>query len=124
MGRKKKLRGPDAEQKPPEKTAEEIEAGEKGAKGDQLPLIDVTPENIKLIAPITKAYRKALAARQLALKEEVDNKQKLLALVKEAGLQRLPDGSIRFRVNGLLIVIEPQDDKVKVKDENGDDAES
>jgi hypothetical protein len=87
--------------------------------GEQLELIDVAPENSKKIIAVAKRYKTALAERMAALVEEKAEKQKLLALVKEADLQPLEDGSIRFRVDGMTISITPRDELIKVK-EDGD----
>lgn len=82
--------------------------------GEQLDLIDVAPENSKVIIAVAKRYKKAQRERIRALDEEKKQKIKLLALVGEAHLQRLEDGKIRFRCDGYLITITPRDELVQV----------
>ena len=84
--------------------------------GKQLDLIDVAPENAKPIIELAKQYKEALTERLAALKEEVRLKQLILQLVNEAGLQRLPDGDIRFEYDGFQVTVTPCDDKIKVKE--------
>lgn len=92
------------------------------APGEQLELIDVGPENLKAIKPIARKYRAAMQLRVDALAEEVDAKQKILAMVKQAKLSRLMDGSIRFKCDGMLITVTPRDELVKVKEEHEDES--
>lgn len=80
------------------------------------------PENLKEIKPYAKRYKAAMQRRVEALQEEVEAKQKILSLIKEANLSRLADGSIRFKCDGLLITVTPRDELVKVKDDS-DEAE-
>lgn len=91
--------------------------GKESTTGEQLDLIDVSPENSKKIVGVARRYKAAQAERTAALEREVGEKEKLLAMVKEAKLQPV-DGVIRFRVDGLLITVTPRDELVKVKDEN------
>ena len=86
--------------------------------GEQLELIDVTPENMKTIAPLAKQYEKVKQARMRASKREVETKQELLEAVREANMSPLPDGSIRFRANGMTITITPRDELVQVKEDS------
>lgn len=90
----------------------------KQKKEEQLDLIDVHPKNAKLILEAAKTYKKAQIMRQKALDKEVQEKQKVLSLVKEAELQRLADGSITFRLDNTIITIKPRDELVKVKCED------
>lgn len=92
-----------------------------GTSGEQLALIDVTPENLKAIKPIARRYRAAMQTRVDALKEEVEAKQQILALVKDAHLSRLEDGTIKFRCDGMVITVTPRDELVKVKEEDEGD---
>lgn len=93
---------------------------EKAEKGEQLPLIDVAPENAKPIIAAARLYKKHQKARLASLKEEIGQKQKILSLVKEANLTTLEGGKIRFKYDGVTISITPRDELVKVK-ENGED---
>ena len=99
--------------------------GANTTSGEQMALIDVTPENLKQIEPIARRYRAAMKTRVAALKDEVEAKQKILALVKDAHLTRLEDGTIRFKCEGKLIIITPRDEKITIKDEKkGDEDEA
>ena len=86
-------------------------------------LIDVGPANLKAIKPIAKRYKAAMRRRQGALKEEIEAKQQILALIKEAKVSRLPDGKIKFKCDGMLITVTPRDELVKVKDEEDEEDE-
>lgn len=85
--------------------------------GEQLDLIDVAPENEKAIVAQARIYKKAQKVRLVALKNEVEQKQKVLALVKEANLTPLKDGVIRVKCGEFTISITPQDFLIKVKEE-------
>lgn len=91
-------------------------ARKKKTGGEQLDLIETQPENAKKIIKQAKIYKSAQAARIEALAEEVAAKKALLDLIHEAGLQRMPDGKIRFTADGFTITVTPADDKIKVKD--------
>jgi hypothetical protein len=91
---------------------------------EQLELMDVTPEYAKPIKAAAK-YKKASAARQAALAEEVEAKTKVLELVKAAGIKPDADGVTKCHVDGMTIKITPRYELVKVKldeDEDGEDA--
>jgi len=88
----------------------------KTDSGEQLDLIDVAPENQKEIIACAKRYKKALSIRIDALAQEKKEKSKLLELIENAGLQHLPDGKIRFRVDGYKITVTPRDELVQVKE--------
>ena len=87
-------------------------------EGEQLDLIDVSPPNSKEIIKYARIYKKAQAERQEALAREVESKQKLLSLIKEAGLKPLENGVIRFRLDGYTITVKPRDELVRVKDDS------
>jgi hypothetical protein len=126
MGRPRKIRGPGKEQAPPQ-TDETLtdttgdappeEQGVESTSGEQLPLIDVTPKHGKAILAIAKDYKKAVAARMRMGEKEVDLKGKLLELIKKENLARLENGSIRFRLDGMIITVTPRDELIKVKEE-------
>jgi len=84
--------------------------------GEQMDLIDVTPEELKKIKPVATKYKAAMTRRTEALAEETQLKEQLLTMVKEADLTRLDDGSIRFTCDGLLITVTPRDELVRVKE--------
>jgi len=85
--------------------------------GEQLDLIDVAPENAKKIIAVARRYKEAQGQRIEALEREKTEKQKILDLVKEANLKRLDDGTITFKVDGMVIKVTPRDELVQVKDE-------
>lgn len=93
---------------------EEVESTEAG---EQMELIDVAPENAKPMIKAGRLYNKAKKARIIALAEEVKYKEKIRQLARDANLQRLEDGVIRFTYEGVTICITPQDEKVTVKEE-------
>ena len=86
-------------------------------KEEQLDLIDVAPENAKAIVAKARIYKMRMDERRTALKKEIDAKQEVLALVKEAKLQPLEGGKIRFKYEGFTISITPRDELVQVKEE-------
>lgn len=90
---------------------------EKPTAGEQLDLIDVSPKEAKEIIPLAKKYKAAVKNRLMYLKEETDTKEKLLEMIKQANLQRLDDGSIKFHCKGLLITVVPRDEKITVKED-------
>jgi len=131
MARKKKIRGPEAEQQPPgDLTNESISDAppddvppEESTSGEQLDLIDVTPEHGAAILAIAKDYKKAVAARMRMGEKEVDLKGKLLELIKKENLAQLENGSIRFRLDGIIITVTPRDELIRVKEEGEEGGE-
>jgi len=87
-----------------------------GAGGEQLDLIDIHPKEAKPIIAAARLYKKYQLARMAAGKKEVEQKRKVLELVKEAKLQPLEGGKIKFEYNGVEISIMPRDELVKIKD--------
>ena len=87
-------------------------------KEEQLDLIDVHPKNAKPIVEAARLYKKYQAIRLSALKKEVEQKNTVLSLVKDAKLQPLEGGKIRFKYDGVTISVTPRDELVKVKDES------
>jgi len=88
----------------------------KNEAGEQLDLIDVTPENAKSIIREARLYKKFQAERLAVLKNEIEQKHKVLELVKAAKLQSLDGGKIRFEHDGVIISITPRDELVKIKE--------
>jgi len=86
--------------------------------GEQMPLMDVSPEHSKEIAQIGREYKKSVRLRQQALANEVTLKRKLLELIKEEHLQRLEDGTIKCHCDGVEVLVTPQDDKVKITEDS------
>jgi hypothetical protein len=85
--------------------------------GEQMDLIDVTPEELQRIKPVARKYKKAQRARLAAEKEEVK-------LVREAKIPRLDDGSIKFSCDGMTVKILPRDELVRVTGVEEDDDDS
>lgn len=103
-------------------TEENVQAAEDEVEvetpaGEQMDLIDVGPENLEKIAPHARRYRAAMKKRLAALEIEVREKGIIQQLVHDSGLKRLPDGSIKFKCEGMRIEIIPSDEKIKIKDE-------
>lgn len=94
-----------------------------GEKDKQLDLIDVHPKNAKPIIEEARLYKKYQTARLAALKKEVEQKQKVLELVKKANLQRLKNGQIKFEYDGVVVSVTPQDDKVAITEKTEKDKE-
>ena len=90
--------------------------------GEQLDLLDVGPENLKEIVPVARAYKKIMTQRVSMLAEEVDLKEKIKSFVHKSGLKRLPDGSFKFKCEGVTVKVIPGEEKVNVK-ENEDKGE-
>ncbi len=91
-------------------------AKKKPVKGQQ-DLIDVCPKNIKEIVLAAKRYREFLTARQQDQRGEEQYKQKVKELVKEAKLQPLEDGVIRFSYDGFTISLTPRDLLIQIVEE-------
>jgi hypothetical protein len=85
-------------------------------KGEQIPLIDVGPQELKKIIPLAKNYKAAVKTRVTALEEEVAYKKQLLELVEAEGLSRDAKGKIRFKADGLEITVTPRDNLIQVKE--------
>ena len=88
----------------------------KKPKGEQLNLIDVGPENLKEIAKEVRIYKGHQHDRLVAGKKEIKSREKVRAMVKEANLQRLPNGNIKFEADNAIICISPQEDLITIKE--------
>ncbi len=88
--------------------------GKKKDAGEQLDLIDVKPKNAKEIMAAAEVYDKHKKARLKSLQNEVAHKAIVLALVKEAELQPMADGIIRFELNGTVFSVEPRDEVIRI----------
>jgi len=93
-------------------------------KNEQLDLIDVHPENAKEILRVAKTYKRLQKERLTISDKQVNAKQKILDLVKQAKLKRLEDGTIKFSLDSITISITPRDELVKVKDKDEAEAEA
>ena len=99
------------------KTVDETEAAEEqSAKGEQLDLIEVGPENARVIIQHARLYKAAQRKRLQALEEETTEKQALLGLIRKANLKRLDNGNIKFSCDGFTITVEPHDELIKIKE--------
>ena len=84
---------------------------------EQAMLIEVGPENLAQITPIAKEYKKVVTQRVSLNAREKELKEQLRALIHSSGLKRLADGSIRFKCDGMLVVVTPQDEKISIKED-------
>ncbi len=91
---------------------------EKTEKGEQYDLLDVSPENAMPIIAAARVYKKLVAARIATGVKEVEQKQKILSLIKGAKLQTLDGGKIKFKYDNVTVSVTPRDELVQVKDEN------
>ena len=85
-------------------------------KEKQLALIDIEPKNMKEILKKAREYKNAQTQRLSWLASEKEFKHEVLALVKEAKLQPLEDGVIRFHCDGVIISVTPRDELIRVKE--------
>ena len=90
-------------------------AKDKVEAGEQLELIDITPEYAKPIKAAARAYKKAMLERVAVLAEEVKCKGKIIAAVRDAKIKPNAEGVIEFRLDGVTIKITPRDELVSVK---------
>ena len=87
---------------------------EKTEKGEQINLIDIGPENGQAIIEAVRIYKGHQHDRLASLKLELKAKEKVKRLVKEAGLQHLPDGTIKFTYEKVAICIKPRDELITI----------
>lgn len=93
----------------------------KKERVEQIQLIDTTPENKKEILKVARQYKATQSDRVHALAEEKKLKAQLIELIKEAGLKPIDDsGTIRFKIEEVLISITPRDELVQVKEEDAE----
>ena len=85
--------------------------------GEQLDLIDVAPKNAIVIIDAARIYKKLMLVRLKASKKETEQKTEVLKLVREAKLQPLEGGKIRFKYDGVTISVTPRDELVQVLEE-------
>ena len=94
----------------------------KPAKGEQLDLIEVDTAHAKEFRRLATRYKNAQKQRMQFGFEEVKYKDQLRALAKECNIQADADGKMKFRADGCVITITPQEAKVGVKwDEEADE---
>ena len=90
---------------------------EKAEVGEQLDLIDVHPQKAKPIIVEAKVLKKLQIARASAQDKENAQKAKLLKLIEDANIQRLPDGKIKFTYDRVTLTVTPKQESVSVKEE-------
>ena len=73
------------------------------------------------VANVALEYQECKVGRQNILRKEVELKEKLKTMIKEAKLQPLKDGVIRFKHDGVWIQITPRDELIKVKEVSEED---
>lgn len=85
--------------------------------GEQMELMDVSPEKAKPIVATGRVLKKLQVARASAQDKENRQKAIFLNLVEEANIQRLPDGKIKFHYDGLTVTVTPKQESVSIKEE-------
>lgn len=90
---------------------------DKAEAGEQMDLIDVAPKNAKPIIDEARIYKTLMLARKKAGGKEAAQKVKVLNLIREAKLQPLESGVIRFKYGGFTIKITPRDELVQITEE-------
>lgn len=81
---------------------------------EQLDLMELGPENAKAIKRAARAYKDAQTQKASWAEDENAQKNKILALVREAGLHANDKGVIQFQLDGIIITITPRDELVRV----------
>lgn len=95
---------------------EEVEKTETKESNEQLDLIDVQPENAKVIVSAARLYKKFQAARLAAGTKEADQKQKVLELMRAANLQPLEGGKLKFKYENVTVSVTPRDELIEIKE--------
>jgi len=94
----------------------ETKVESKVESGEQLDLIDVAPKNAKPIIAVAREYIKFRDSHMAVQKNEVEYKHRVIELVKEARLQPINGGVIKFEYDGLIISLAPKEMELKVKE--------
>lgn len=102
-------------------SAKESKARKEKHSEEQLQLLEVSHPQAKPIMASARRYKKLVRERTEALKEEIKEKEKLRALVKEANLKADEDGVVEFRCGKIVVSVTPRDELVKVKDDEASD---
>lgn len=87
---------------------------------EQIELIDVQPQNAKEIERAAYAYIEAKECTADAREQEHVKRDKLVEVVRSAGIAPNPDGAYRFRACGTVITVTPVPEKITVKFRVGD----
>lgn len=89
---------------------------ERTEKGEQMPLMDVGPENNKEIVDAVRLYKVHQKDRLTAGKKEVDQKEVVKKLVLKSKLQPLKSGVIKFTCDNAEIEVTPRDVLITIKE--------
>ena len=84
--------------------------------GEQMPLMDVGPENNQEIVEAVRTYKAHQHDRIAAGKKEFEAKQKVLTLVKKSELKPLQNGVIKFTCENAEIEVTPRDVLITIKE--------
>lgn len=90
---------------------------EQAKVGEQMDLIDVHPKKAKPIIAQARILKKLQVARASAQERENGQKAKLLLLIEEANIQRLPDGKIIFTYDGATLKVTPKQESISLKED-------
>ena len=88
----------------------------KKKTGEQIPLIDVSPEYAKPLVDLAGKYKEAQERRMEALAEEIQYKKEILDAMKKAEVPVGDDGKMKFEYEGIKITVTPRDELVQVKE--------
>ncbi|MFM9966743.1 MAG: hypothetical protein ACKV2Q_36685 [Planctomycetaceae bacterium] len=94
----------------------------KTEKAEQLQLIDVEPENAKVLRRIAKKYLAAEAERKEWLAECNKQKSLLVTAIHDAGIHADGDGSFKIDLGAFTLRVVPNDISIKIK-QKGDDGD-
>jgi len=86
--------------------------------GEQLPLIDVGPENQDEILDHAQKHEDAMRQRMKFGKIEVEEKQKVLELIHQANLTKLEGGKVRVTCGDFVVTVTPRDELVQIERPN------
>ena len=95
-------------------------SNENSQSGEQLELIDVLPKVAKPIIEAARVYKGFQTKRLQFLAKEKKQKQIVLELVRDAKLQPLEGGLIKFTTDGVTISVTPRDELLRIN-ENSDE---
>lgn len=104
----------------------ETEEGTTKTAGEQLDLLDVTPEYVKPIKAAARRYKKWQKERMSALANEIKARDEIKAALheiiqKDKTLKPDDDGTFRFSLGDMTVSLKPRDELVKVKFEDDED---
>lgn len=103
-----------AEQKEKKTRKRKADAG-----GEQLQLLETAHPMAKKIIDTARKYKRLVRERSEILRDEVKEKEKMKALVRETDLKPDADGVIEFRCGKVVVTVTPRDELIRVKDDDG-----